>query len=249
MRPWLAASVAITATAFGCSTSGGVDTRERTPADRGRVLAASPSLSPSLDNAFSCTTCHDESPQPPRAGRAMPGAPLAGVLRRPSFWGGRIFTPGDAVDECVVRFMQGPRLDHTAETSKELYAFFGSLEGSGALSDAQPFTVVRLAEDLPPGDATRGANVWSLTCAKCHGDIHTGARRLKSASGAALAAVLPEDTVVAHEIYGPAGVRQAVIEKVRHGSFLGVEGVMPPFSREALADPDLADVMAYLGLY
>jgi hypothetical protein len=72
---------------------------------------------------------------------------------------------------------------------------------------------------------------------------------LKSASGAALAAVLPEDTVVAHEVYGPSGVRQAVTEKVRHGSFLGVEGVMPPFSREALADSELADVITYLGLY
>jgi thiosulfate dehydrogenase len=241
--------VVVTAAWLGCSTSGGVETRERTPADRGRVLVSGPTLSPSRDNAFTCTTCHDESPQPPHAGRAMPGAPLAGALARPTFWGGRVFTPGGAVDECVVRFMQGPRLDRTSEPAKELYAFLGSLDAGASGSSEQPFTVVRLAEDLPAGDVTRGANVWSLTCAKCHGDIHTGARRLKSASGAALAAVLPEDTVVAHEIYGPVGVRQAVIEKVRHGSFLGVEGVMPPFSREALADPDLADVMSYLGLY
>jgi thiosulfate dehydrogenase len=248
MRRWLVATVA-TAAWLGCSSGGGVETRERTPADRGRLLASEPVLSPSADNAFTCTTCHDETPQPARAGRAMPGSPLAGALHRPTFWGGRVFTVGDAVDECVVRFMQGPRLDRASEPARELYAYLGSLDGGAAGASAQPFSVVLVADDLPRGEAARGEAVWALTCSKCHGEIHTGQRRLKSASGAALAAVLPEDTVVAHAIYGPAGVRKAVVEKVRHGSFLGVEGVMPPFSREALADADLADVMTYLGLY
>jgi thiosulfate dehydrogenase len=248
MRRLLVAALA-TAAWLGCSSGGGVDTRERTPAERGRLLAGQPVLSTSADNAFTCATCHDETARAPLAGRSMPGAPLAGALRRPSFWGGRVFTAGDAIDECIVRFMHGSRLDHGSDHAKELYAFLGSLDGGANGASEQPFTVVRLDEDLPPGNATRGSAVWTNTCSKCHGDIHTGEKRLKSASGAALAAVLPEDTVAAHAIYGPVGVRQAVIEKVRHGSFLGVEGVMPPFSREALADADLADVMTYLGLY
>jgi thiosulfate dehydrogenase len=248
MRRLLVTAV-VTAAWLGCSSGGGVDVRERTPAERGRALAAASDVSPSADNAFACATCHDVEPAPPRPGRAMPGAPLAGASARPTFWGGRLFTAGDAVDECLVRFMQSPRLDRESDHAKELYAFLKSLDADGSAGrGAQAFTVVRAAEDLPGGDPRRGAGVWALTCSKCHGDIHTGARRLKSASGAALAAVLPEDTVSAHEIYGPVGVRRAVVEKVRHGSFLGVTGVMPPFSREALSDPDLADVIAYLGL-
>jgi thiosulfate dehydrogenase len=250
MRGVVAAGAAIAAAAWlGCSSGGGVTQRERTPADRGRAVASEPSLSPSADNAFACTTCHDETVIPPRPGRAMPGAPLAGSTHRPTFWAGRLFTVGDAVDECLVRFMQSPPLDRETDRARELYAYLGSLDGGGEGSAAQPFTVVRLAEDLPRGDAARGMAVWTLTCTKCHGEVHTGEHRLKSASGAALAAVLPEDTVAAHAIYGPVGVRQAVIEKVRHGSFLGVSGVMPPFSREALSDGDLADVIAFLELY
>ena len=37
-------------------------------------------------------------------------------------------------------------------------------------------------------------------------------------------------------------MRTVVVEKIRHGSFLGYAGTMPPFSVEALSDADVRDL-------
>ena len=37
------------------------------------------------------------------------------------------------------------------------------------------------------------------------------------------------------------------MQKIRSGGYLGFTGVMPPFSREALTDEDIADIVTYLG--
>jgi hypothetical protein len=50
----------------------------------------------------------------------------------------------------------------------------------------------------------------------------------------------------------PAGTPQyyrvLAIEKVRHGSFLGYAGRMPPFATELVSDRDLRDLLVYMGL-
>jgi thiosulfate dehydrogenase len=56
---------------------------------------------------------------------------------------------------------------------------------------------------------------------------------------------VPDDTLNAHLAqYGPACTREIFIEKVRHGSFLGYAGRMPPFSEEVLSDAQVADILA-----
>ena len=37
-----------------------------------------------------------------------------------------------------------------------------------------------------------------------------------------------------------------VIEKVRHGRFFDIGGVMPPFSLESLSNAQLSDLLAFL---
>ena len=38
------------------------------------------------------------------------------------------------------------------------------------------------------------------------------------------------------------------VEKVRHGKFFNIGGVMPLYSTESMTDEEIADVLAYIGL-
>lgn len=194
------------------------------------------------ENTFACATCHATEP---RSTRAQPGAMLAGVTTRPSYWGGTVLDLLDAVNACRITFMSAERpWLATDEDARALYAYLASLPPT--LTEAAPFTVVRSTADVAPGDATRGAAAYDRTCRGCHGGIHTADGRADARIPA-----LPDDVARAHSPafgYAPSDVRLVFIEKARHGAFLGYSGRMPPFSREALADADLADILAFLGL-
>lgn len=217
--------------------------RRVSPVERGAELAASPAFAHTTNNAFACTTCHAPRPGDMRE-RILPGAVLAGVTRRPSYWGGAFVDLRDAVDVCYRQFMRGGELDANSEEAIALWAYLDSLASEpGAQTDAVPFTVERTVSAPGIGDALRGAELYARACAYCHGAPHTGEGRLGEA------AVLPNDTEAEHT--GAMGYTREelpviFVEKVRHGSFLGLAGSMPPFSREVLPDQDLADIIAYL---
>jgi thiosulfate dehydrogenase len=89
------------------------------------------------------------------------------------------------------------------------------------------------------GDPARGALLWTGACARCHGTIHTGGGRLGT-----LPTVVPEDT---QKTFGPMA-RAVVVEKIRHGRFFNIGGVMPLYSLEVIGDAEIGDILAYLGL-
>ncbi len=207
----------------------------------GEALFTSTDLSPSEFNSYSCETCHDREPTD---GLALnkPGAPLAGVTLRPTFYGGQYNDLLDAVNGCRAAYMAAPEpLLATEHDARALYAFLESLEPGRA--EAQPFSVVSVPQELPRGDATRGQDSYVRTCLSCHGQIHTGAGRLSDRI-----TLLPEDFVIEHADYTPRVRRIIVVEKVRHGGFYGYGGDMPPFSLEALDDEQLADIIEALDL-
>jgi thiosulfate dehydrogenase len=225
--------------ALGCAANG-PDQQELVA--RGRELYMSTEFSPSGLNLFACITCHDQSTPDP--GLIKPGALLAGVTLRPSFWGGQENDLLLAIDDCRTEFMAaneplGPK-DPDADA---LYAYLASLEPGN--SAPVPFTVVREIADIPRGDAVRGATTYTRACHQCHGAIHTGGGRLGD-----VVPVLPDDTLQAHAppAYSPRTQRLVFIEKTRHGVFLNYGGQMPPFSLEALPDADLSDVLEALGV-
>jgi thiosulfate dehydrogenase len=212
-------------------------------AQHGADLARSPAISNARYNAFACTTCHAERARETGT-RIYPGAPLEGAARRPSWWGGNVLDLHAAVDDCFEHFMQGEPLDPNRDTGQALVAYLEDLARAAdpATTAAVPFTTPATALDLPPGDATLGADLYHRACETCHGAKHTGAGRLGP-----LASVIPDDTLNAHlQQYGPACTRVVFVEKVRHGSFLGVAGSMPPFSTEVLSDAQVAEIPAYL---
>lgn len=217
-----------------------------TPEERGQRLASDPGFSGSSFNAFACTTCHDA----PSSGgdRILPGAPLGGAVRRPAFWNGRFPTIREAIDQCLQRFMRGVPLDPANKNSQDLYAYLQSIGHRGPTT-AQPFTVAIETFDLPAGDRSRGATLWTRACGSCHGAVGTGAGRLTNARGETSASIVPNDTLALHAKDGIVIARRVIIEKIRHGAYLGFPGSMPPFAREKLSDADVADLAAYLDLY
>ncbi len=226
------------------------DPRVAPLAERGAALASDPRVTRSQYNPFACTTCH-----PVRAGSqggvTLPGAPLQGAARRPSFWGGEVVRMREAVERCWVNFMRGAPEDLDGPDGRAIDAWLLSLapEGSTEGTAPVPRTWPRTVRDLGPGDRTRGQAVWNRACSHCHGAIGTGEGRIGPA-----ASVIPRDTIREHcnRDFMSVGypdrqsyIRATVTEKTRHGSFLGYAGVMPPFANEVLSDDEMRDLTAF----
>lgn len=237
---------AVLATALGCAD----DPRLAPLAERGAELARDPRITRSQYNAFACVTCHAVTVAA-QGTLVLPGAPLQGAARRPSFWGGEVVQLREAVERCWVSFMRGVPEDLDGPSGRAIDAWLlslapeGSEEGTGAVRLSWPRTV----RDLGLGDRTRGQRVWSRACARCHGAVGTGAGRISPS-----ASVIPQDTIREHcgRDFMSVGytniqayLRASVTEKTRHGSFQGYAGVMPPFATEVLSDDEMRDLTAF----
>lgn len=209
---------------------------------RGRELFHSPSFSPASSNVYACVTCHDLRPDG-ASPWVKPGAPLAGVTLRPSYWNGQVAELAAAVDQCRQHFMAAREpMDPEDPDARALYALLASTEPG--LSDPVAFTVPREIAALPRGDSANGLQIYTAACSYCHGSLHTGAGRSSQDTS-----ILPEDTITDHPGYTQRTLRLVITEKVRHGRFYGYGGRMPPFSIEVLSDPMLSDLLEALGIY
>ncbi len=216
-----------------------------TAVDHGAALFHDPGVVATGLNSYSCATCHEA--QAGEAGDAiLTGAPLAGVTKRPSFWGGQEVDLLRSVNHCLYYFMFSDKA-WTAEDVKAraLYAYLESLPADSAAEQPAPFTIAYEVKDVPPGDGARGEGLYTSACESCHGPAHTGEGRLVQR-----APILPEQTLAEHPspMYDDLDRRLVFVEKVRHGGFIGYGGEMPPFSMEKLSDQELGDILAFLGV-
>jgi thiosulfate dehydrogenase len=210
-------------------------------AEKGRALFEDPAgLSASTLNQISCATCHDTEEG---ATSKKTGSTLFGVTARTSFWGGQEPRLLDAVNACLTLFLRGDPLDETSEKSRQLWEFLASITPDDAPGDPVPVTIPESITPLPLGDATRGARLFADACEPCHGAPHTGEGNLIEPDEI----VLPEATAEYAEVFPGVMPGLVVIEKVRHGRFFGIGGVMAPFSIERLSDAELSDLLAFLG--
>lgn len=244
-------AAALTACAFAlaaCTTEEVVapepEIVERTAVDRGAEAFASAETSRTVFNRLACSTCHaiDQAPED----RILPGALLAGVTRRATFWAGEEIDLLRAVNHCLQTFM----LDDEGWTGSEpvavdIWAYLESISPDAVSSEPAPFTVGFEVPLLPPGDVVLGETTYGRACQGCHGALHSGEGRLVE-----FAPRLPEDAVASHPLdkYTPTEQRQALAEKVRHGPFLGYGGIMPPFSKEVMTDEEIAGLLTFFGL-
>ena len=194
-------------------------------------------LSTSPFNAFSCSTCHQVAKSP--AARNDPGFNLYDVVHRPTWWGGYETTLLDAINYCMTEFMGGRALAADSDSARELYEYLAA-NSADPSAPALPLTVVKNVTGLTnlTGDTAHGKDVYDRSCRRCHGDPHTGNGRLTSK-----ASIIPEDT---QRVF-PGIARQVAVEKVRHGKFFNIGGIMPLYPAETISDQEIADVLAYLG--
>lgn len=227
--------------AVACVVCVAACSREYPASELGEELFSDPSVSTSPYNTFTCATCHQVGADPTAPGaRIDPGYDLAHVVYRGSWWGGYETQLLDAINVCMKEFMGGRLLTTEDIDAQALYEY---LDQHSSPTEARPLplTVIKDATGLShlAGDAARGADIYARACHRCHGAPHTGEGRTTTR-----ATVVPEDTVAAF----PANPRAAVVEKVRHGKFFGIGGIMPLYSAETLSDEALADMLVYLGL-
>jgi thiosulfate dehydrogenase len=234
-RPGFALAAALAA----CGAGDRVEEVRGTAADHGRALFSDPRASPSASNPFSCATCH---PGEERTDRIFAGGDLAGATARAELWGGRRRDLLEAINDCRLSFMDAPApWTKDDEDARATYAYLASRTGGPS---SVPFTVVLRAPDLPRGDPARGTIAFRLACAPCHGGARSGEGR-----AASFVPRLPDDVDAQHASLAPAERRLVYLRKIREGAFRDAAGSMPPFSREALSDDDVAGILAFLGQY
>ncbi len=217
---------------FGC---GGTQTVPA--ATLGERQFSNSSLSTSPFNAASCSTCHQVAKSP--LARNDPGYNLYNVVHRPALWGGYETRLIDAINYCMTEFMGGRALSPDEDSARELYEYLAA-NSPDAPSPLLPLTVVKNVTALTnlPGDKTHGKDVYDRSCRRCHGDPHTGNGRLSTK-----VSIIPEDTLAVF----PTIARQVAVEKVRHGKFFNIGGIMPLYSIEVLSDQEIADILDYVG--
>lgn len=212
--------------------------------EHGKALFSDPTLTGTAANSYSCASCHALNPA--TSGPILPGAPLAGVTRRPSYWGGTEVELLRSLNHCLYYFMlENAPVAATDERAEALYAYLDALPSTQADEQPWPFTIVTTIEPLPLGDASKGKVGYERACQSCHGALKTGEGRIVPR-----APVLPDQTLAEHPIgqYTDEERRLVFIQKTRHGGFLGYGGQMPPFSTELLSDEELSDLLAFMGV-
>lgn len=229
----------------GCTSPPETKVVQGTAIEHGEALFHDASIAKNSLNTYSCATCHETTPG--EAARvSLTGAPLAGALKRPSYWGGQELELLPAINDCLYYFML-KTTPWTAEDEEARagYAYLESLPSDGDVVKAAPFTVVYQLSDTPNGNPKAGEAVYNRACASCHGAAHTGVGRLVPR-----APPLPEQTLAEHPLakYTMLERRLVFVEKIRHGGFAGYAGQMPPFSKEVLSDEDIGNLFGFFGL-
>lgn len=204
----------------------------------GQRRFSDPALSTSPFNAVSCSTCHQVAKAP--VARNDPGYNLYDVVHRGAWWGGFEATLLSAMNYCLTEFMGGAALSVDDERARELYEYLAQNSPDNP-SPALSLTVVKNVTPLTnlTGDAARGKQIFDQSCRRCHGDPRTGNGRISTK-----VSIIPTDTLNAF----PTNARAVTVEKVRHGRFFNIGGIMPLYSAEVISDQEIADILAYLGL-
>ncbi|AUX34427.1 MULTISPECIES: c-type cytochrome [Sorangium] len=247
MRPRSLALAALACAALACGCAGDPETKivDATAVEHGAALFRDPSVAETRFNRYSCSTCHEAIAG--EAGDAMlPGAPLAGAVDRPHYWGGQEVDLLGAINHCLYYFMTKD-LPWAADdpAARAMYAYLESLPSDGDAAEAVPFTPVYGLREPPPGDPGKGALIHDRACASCHGRARSGEGRLVERAPA-----LPDQTLEEHPLgeYTERERRLVFVEKVRHGGFIGYGGQMPPFSLEVLSDEQFGDLLSFYAL-
>lgn len=129
------------------------------------VTATAESLPQFVGGNLNCTSCHLDD------GRRSTAAPLTGTYTRyPRYIDrtGAVVSMADRVNYCMTRSLAGSRLPNDSREMQDMLAYLAFLS-RGVPMGAQLAQQGMPALPRDVGDATRGAEIYRTTCARCHG--------------------------------------------------------------------------------
>jgi mono/diheme cytochrome c family protein len=183
-------------------------------------------------NTFACATCH--ALEEPAADFRRPGHSLGDAAARPSFKNGAVGDLREAVNSCLVEWMNAEPWDADDQRWMELERFLQSIAPASA--EAIDIRVVAPPDDLGGGDPVAGREVFAASCAVCHEEDGNGSELAPPVAGFALA---------------PDYVARRVRTSGRNDSSVydGLTGgVMPFWGADRLTDDELRDIVAWLAM-
>jgi cytochrome c len=203
-------------------------------AARGEMLFSNPQEG---GNTLACMLCHARS-EPAPDGFRRPGHPLLGAGGRASFkaYEGRTATRFvEAINVCLNQWMIAPLW---TEDDARYVAVHAYLEVKSGIDDSPADLLHPIIEsapaDLGGGDPSRGAALFDVSCAICHGMGATGTSHAPILIGRSL---LPE--------YIGRRVRTSGLQSNADATpFAG--GRMPFWSVDRLSDDELRDLVAFI---
>ena len=187
------------------------------------VTATAESLPRFVGANLACTSCHLDQ------GRRGTAAPLTGVFARyPKYIerSGAVVSMEDRVNYCMTRSLAGTRLPNDSREMQDIVAYLAYMARGVPVGAHLP------VEGMPAmpkglGDTARGAEVYTVACARCHG-----------ADGAGLAKV--------PALWGPLSFSfcASMARQERAASF--IRHNMPFDKPGTLSDQEAYDVAAYI---
>jgi len=193
---------------------------------RGRaiLLATRDSLSGHVGNGLRCTSCHLD------AGRRESGTWIGVFARYPQYRArsGVVETIEYRVNDCFRRSMNGTALDPASAEMRDIVAYFAFLSRGTTIGPPATPAGARLQRWAAlKADTAAGAQVFSASCAKCHGGKGEG-------------------TAVAPAVWGPHSYNVgAGMSRVRTAADF-ISRNMPFDAPGTLTDQQAFDVAAYV---
>ena len=183
-------------------------------------------------NSFTCSTCHALS-EPAEDGFRRPGHPIGDAARRPHYKDGQLGELRDAVNTCVVEWMNADVLSADDPRWVDLEAF---LQSSAPAAEAPPIDlrIVQPPADPTGGDALRGRETFNGACIVCHGRDAEGTVRAPALAGREL-----DPEYIATRVRLSGRTDSSVYEGLNGG-------VMPFWGADRLSDAELRDVVAFV---
>ena len=199
------------------------------PASRGEELYSQPFPD---GNTFSCATCHALF-EPAEDGFRRPGHPIGDAAQRPIFKGGRLTSFREAVNVCIQEWMRAEPLEQDDPRWIELSGFLRAQSGDEAVAPLE-LQIVAPPTELSGGDLREGEEIFSHTCAVCHGEGASGTQQAPSLIGEEL-----DRETIARRIR-TSGLRDSRVYENLSG------GRMPFWQQDRLSDDELLHVVAYV---
>lgn len=203
--------------------------------DNGRDGANVFTTALSSNSTFSCSSCHAMSETNGFAvdGIRRPGHTLENASRRSSYKDGQLDSFLDAVNTCVVEWMNGSALVETDQDWVNLLNWFEdqATEDVGDLVDIQ---IVPPPADLSGGELAAGQELFNTRCIVCHG---------LNGEGTELAPQITERGLT-EEYIAERTRRSGLVDSPTYAGLTG--GIMPFWGDDRLSDDELVDIVAFV---